>query len=173
MIYSINEGQQAEEYKARKAKEAEDKKKAEDERDSRRYSKPTGIDTSRMKDAGDGSKYVSASDTKTRTQIHNVTSAKKQFDRELANRVGKLDNGLETAAKRNLTDSEKKDLLNTAKNLRNLAEPAGTKADLSKGYMTRPTKQGVNKVTDAMVRHRNRHPEQYKEGTIFESVEFI
>ena len=37
MIYSITEGQQAEEYKARKAKEAEDDKKADDARFIRRY----------------------------------------------------------------------------------------------------------------------------------------
>lgn len=37
MIYSITEGQQAEEYKARKAKEAEDAKKADDARFMRRY----------------------------------------------------------------------------------------------------------------------------------------
>lgn len=37
MIYSITEGQQAEEYKARKAKEVEDAKKAEENRYNQRY----------------------------------------------------------------------------------------------------------------------------------------
>lgn len=37
-IAFIHEGEQAEEYKARKAKEAEDKRKAEEERNKRRYS---------------------------------------------------------------------------------------------------------------------------------------
>ena len=139
MIYSVNEGQQAEEYKARKAKEAEDRfEKDYEHRDRRLHHGYQTAKTGRS----DADK---ARDDKT----------KKIIDKEFASRMAKA----EHADKQdNRSRTYNPDLRNKArvanKNLTNL----GFNSDTAR---------------DAANRHIRRHPKQYKEGTIFESVEFI
>lgn len=108
---ALIEGQQDEEYKARKAKEAEDKKKAEQQRDERRYSKGT---------TGDKKKNVV-----------------EDLERSISSGITSIDRM-------------------SARDIKN------------------PYKHNDFKtVNDTTNRHMRRHPKQYKEGTIFESVEFI
>ena len=132
MIYSINEGQQAEEYKARKAKEAEDAKKKDDEkyysrhRDSSQMKTMAGYANSKANDPnltlGDIRK-VASKNSKT-----NATAYNKNVDDERNRRQGD-------------------------------GKPMSYRDQM--------------RAQDAANRHIRRHPKQYKEGTIFESVEFI
>lgn len=117
MIYNINEGQQADEYKARKAKEAEGKKKADDAQYSTRYRGPVG------------NKH-GFNPNKPNENISNNDS-----DRYYKTADKVLD-GLDKRNRKGATvDAER--------------------------------------MSDAINRHIRRHPKQYNEGTIFESVEFI
>ena len=113
----VNEGEQTEEYKARKAKEAEDKKKAEAEREKRRY-KETGL--------GPGNRFNGTND----------------YDR----RIKTLD-------------------------VANNEHESRARAGYNKEYKN--FTNNTHGALDAINRHIRRHPDQYKESTIFESVQFL
>ena len=141
MIYSINEGQQAEEYKARKEKEKhEDQNKYKDQA-LRRYPSPAN----NWKD-NYGKQYTTKNPTE-----------RKDVDAALAGDKG--------AAAR-ASDGFDKDSRRMSK-----SSSIGNR-DYYSGK--RPMNGEENaRANDAINRHIRRHPKQYKEGTIFESVEFI
>lgn len=138
---ALTEGQQAEEYKARKAKEAEDKNKTEDERLKKRYGlqddgqyQPAGnrkaCDASGVQYKGNGSRFN-----------YGYTKSFDDIERQ--------------AKATNIVRKEE--------------EKRGTEPV----HSGRDTRMRKSEVMDSTNRHIRRHPEQYKEGTIFESVEFI
>jgi hypothetical protein len=110
----LTEGQQAEEYKARKTKEAEKNNPLNNEHD-KRFTAKYGSFPSDKYDNSPGTKKV---------------------EKEISKRMFKA-----------MDDGNMKNYINAVKHSTHAA--------------------------DATERHMRRHPEQYKEGTIFESVEFI
>ena len=118
MIYSVNEGQQAEEYKARKAKESEENDVLSNPQHVRRFTAKYGEFPSDKYDNSPGTKRV---------------------EKEINRRMDKVFD--------DMNDHNMKSYTNAIK------------------YSTH--------AADAANRHIRRHPEQYKEGTIFESVKFI
>ena len=143
MIYSINEGQQAEEYKARKAKEKEDADKMTD-RENKYYHHHTpkiGMQHRGDKD-GDNGRYEKA--------------------RKMA---------IDERNKRKLdAETQDKKAEDYYKMHGHYPENYDNTADKAYDHLRRAK---VGPAADAINRHMRRHPKQYKEGTIFESVEFI
>ena len=134
MAYSIpldylNEGQQAEEYKARKAKEAADKEAVENERSNRRYK---GLEDDN---------HVNFVGNKT-----NKSDIRRSF----------RDENLEKKVWDSRSDDERR-----ANKAAHIANKAGLRGD------------SFNKGFDAVNRNMRRHPENYKEFSLFENVLFI
>ena len=147
MIYSITEGQQAEEYKARKAKEAEDAKKAENDRWNARYSGSDGEHVGRKF----RSKYNSDAKGIRKRNIEYLydPSNLDVDDTEEYKRTVKDDNNRYSAAWR-----ASNNMVRTGKI---------------------PQFNPYEKViADTVNRHMRRHPDQYKESSgIFYNVTFI
>ena len=146
MIYSINEGQQAEEYKARKAKEAEDKKTSEDDRWKTRY-------------AGDKGEFVGR---KFGANNPNSKDIRKR-NREYWNNVSDIN------APDNTKEYEK--TINDDYKRHDASWRASNK--MVRTGKIPPFNPDEKVIADTKNRHMRRHPKQYKEGTIFESVELI
>ena len=141
MIYSVNEGQQAEEYKARKAKEKEDAKKAEDDRYIRRYNPGTNRNIT-------GNKFA------------------KHPDRRSIMRNAYDDEG-------NDPDGKNYEKTIGADKRRHMAGWNKSVDAIYAGKIKAFDGKAEHNVADSYNRHMRRHPKQYKEETIFESVKFI
>ena len=150
-IYFLNEGEQAEDYKARKQKEKEEAEKADKERFDRRYGQQADrLHTAKKMgiDSGVGDKIT--------WQYHkngNHPISKYTYDK-----------GKEDSARREKSEE------GASKEVKN--------APGSDSIYTRDRREGVRKLgimdkVDAKNRHIRRHPDQYKESGLFECVEFI
>ena len=146
MIYSITEGQQAEEYKARKAKEAEAESKKYDKYDITKNI--GGRIAAGNRDAGiyvsknDHSDFRIGSKEDNDRSDKSTSIVKKELDARLSRAVNSIGG---------------KEFTNHNSNLANLSN---TKA--------------MHAATDAINRHMRRHPDQYKESCgIFSNVAFI
>lgn len=140
---ALTEGQQADEYKARKAKEAEDKKKVNDERIKKRY----GLQ-------GDG-QYQPAGDKKAcNASGEQYKGNGNRFDYGYTKSFDDIERG---AKARSMVRKEE--------------EKRGT--DPVHSNSGGDTRMRKSEVMDAANRHIRRHSERHKKSTIFESVEFI
>lgn len=147
MIYSINEGQQAEEYKARKAKEAEDSQKAENDRWNARYS---GKDGERVGNKFSIKYNPNAKDIRKRN-IEYLYDPSNQYvdDTKEYERTVKDDYNRHSTAWR-----ASNNMVRTGK--------------------IPPFTPDERVIADAANRHMRRHPKQYKESCgIFSSIAFI
>ena len=131
----VLEGEQAEEYKRRKAEEKARKEKEEEERDHRRY------DNDRY-----GNKYTSSNPNY------------KKIIRDALNGDDKA--------------SDRWDEMRTNDDRR--MDDAAYKANKQYYNGSRPMNSKENRYAiDATNKHMRRHPEQYKESSIFDGVEFV
>lgn len=148
MIYSITEGQQAEEYKARKAKEAEDAKKADDERVKRRFT--AGI--SKYDDGTHPTKSVNL--LKSDKEVHPDDSDRYLRSRKaMNNEIKRRENELVAAHQ-----DPNKSVQKAANNL----------------FRLNTNTYNMMATRDATNRHIRRHPNQYKESCgLFANVSFI
>ena len=161
-ISFINEGEQAEEYKERKAREEYEKKVRSDAHVSHR--EPTIYLDDKDKDK----------------KIDHMKQVSKFIDRDESRRVKELTDGLEVAAKRKLSDDEKTQVLNKASNVRNAGY---TTKDLEKWRIHSDDHRNYrSSAHDAIRRDMRRHPDRWKkdsegnlhrESGIFEFVQFI
>ena len=149
MIYSINEGQQAEEYKARKAKDVEDAKKADEERIGRRHWHSSNEEKAFM---GYASKAVKKDPDITVGQVRQAIS------KSLKNSVGTNDPRVQK-------EQEKR--------YQRICDDAIDKGKLPDPDTTKKWANATLNAHDAAVRHRRRHPDQYKESGIFSDVNLI
>ena len=145
MIYSINEGQQAEEYKERRSKEAQQNALANIEREHRRYGYERFIST--------GDKHAQ----KSFTGRYYSLDKKDQDRQEKANDIAEKE-----VRQRDIKAEHDRKVHGPLSDKRRDSQNAYNRMVMDKDY-----------ARDAANRHIRRHPKQYKEGTIFESVEFI
>ena len=188
-VYFLNEGEQAEEYKARKQKEKEEAEKKDKERFDHRYNNTTPgyrytdqyynskkeedkkrdtlhrlFDTS-IRHVNSAKEHLNASDTHMRLADMDDKNPEltRKRDHEAAKKAGVSPAVVDRLRKiddwdyEETEDDEKfvKDFYNSEKG-RNFVRLRGT----GQSY-------------DALARHKRRHPDQYKESGIFESVSFI
>lgn len=151
----VLEGKQAEEYKARKAKERVDKNKTELDRANHRYA-PVG-----SWDNKNGGYKNAPTGWKNRKGLNpNYSSTGADKEEKMHNRADRILNKDEYK-KSSYADPE------------NRVDPSkyssGHKSIKPKGYAG--TQRDFKR--DALMRHMRRHPKQYKESTIFSNIEII
>ena len=160
-IAFVNEGEQADAYKARKAKEAEDKKKAEEERDKRRYGDPLNPPGDKYRNSEDGAKKHE--DLSREIRAGCINDREERFrhydddrDRDAYFRA------MDKARGKYAASEQEKDAYEKAKAAYDVTSKNAYNYFKNKDY-----------AKDATNRHIRRHPEQYKECGIFESVQFL
>ena len=145
----IDEGQQAEDYKARKAKEAEDAKKADEERIDRRHWHNNNEEKAYF---GYGNKAVKKNPDITHGEVQQAIS------KSLKNSVGTNDPRVQKQQE---------------KRYQRICDDAIDKGQLPDPDTTKKWAHATLNAHDAAVRHRRRHPDQYKESGIFSDVNLI
>ena len=173
------EGEQAEVYKARKAKEEEDRKKAEEERIERRYKSMPGTKHSYQYLKANNLNYQSDEDCKSFT-----AHMRKEIDRgrNAKNRVVDDDNKHpERDYKLGKKFGYSKEDIDKARKIINSDEISpeddkwmGDQFGNQRGedFNNKKTRS-MNYALDAQIKHMKRHPEKYRESTVFESVRFL
>ena len=167
----VNEGEQAEAYKARKEAERDKIENEDKERFERRYgNSPTGnkYRTDQYLDKHDRRLSMSKSlgdlsrSTKAKSKMYDYEESD-QFDQRQINaalKAGFSKSEIDTMKKMQNSDSDHAD--EYFRNLQNTNK-----------YKEFLRHSGRGEMYDAANRHIRRHPDQYKESTIFESVQFL
>lgn len=140
----VLEGKQAEEYKARKAKEKEDRERERVIGSPREFNKYA----SRKNDPQHADSYRFATDTidKRKRAYYDASDKMANYGNLTRNRMD------------NVSTKRHRELVNDA---------------ISKGKHYTNAMNQTHVIADTYGRHKRRHPKQYKESTIFSNIEII